>query len=922
MKTFSFRRKISINQQIAFLKKSILSAFIILLSFCASLAQGTLTGFVVDDEFDEPLEKAVVTIPGTLISVLTDQQGKFTMKMVAGDYLLEVNYPGYFSKKYNMSVYKEITTPMFIIKLKANKVGRAEQRRITSHENKRQFPQNIEDFSTWQITEQTGHQEFNELIKTIPSATYTSNGSGFSDSEIGFRGNNSNRTTYTLNGILLNNPETGRVGSAMLSGLTDWAGQIQVVSGQAANLQSRTNAGGLINILSFVPHEKAGAEVLAVYGNHGFLKTSATVYSGLSKKGLSSSVQISKTSGNGLAQNTDFKQYGFFLNIQKEYNQMHTVTFNLYGTVQQHDQNASDSIGAYNLYGTKYNQLGGYLNNKPMSWSTNYARSPLISLTHFWRPRIKTYITTQIYAQFNRSAQLFPGKSPTEVIPRDTVGLISFDKITNWNIGLNVSELGAVRLPDANGKYVNTERSGISTLAAIDRENRFGLRSVLIHNFNKKLHLNVGFDLEQYHASHFGAVTNLLGADSYTSYSDVNRPDGFVVENKFIPGFFKSYNSSDKTAYFYESNIQSGGLSLRINYQTSRFYWYFEGSASLQNFGRTDHFNYLTTDTVKQPTFNLFPGGRAQTGLSVNFWKYHSVHLRVSYGSHQPLFQNLFPFGNNQKNDQITNEQVFDTEFGYTIFSRKLKIEASAYQSMVFNRSIVGLANLNSYNSYGLVNGLEELHRGIELKTSYKITGNIQLNLNTSLGDWKYTKNVKVQNYDSNNLLKSENELALKNVQIPNAPQFTIYAEAEWRWAHNFYVRLNYYRADQLYAPFLISNFRLNYSMAEPIYEAVNVSGSKSNAYTNKQINLPFVLSDSKQWKLPASQLLGISGNYLRKIRKLLTINFFFGVNNLLDTEYIEQSATNLSEGNPHYTANQVYYGTGRTWFTGCKFQF
>lgn len=43
-----------------------------------------LTGFVVDDEFNEPLEKAVVTIPGTLISVLTDQQGQFKMKLVGG----------------------------------------------------------------------------------------------------------------------------------------------------------------------------------------------------------------------------------------------------------------------------------------------------------------------------------------------------------------------------------------------------------------------------------------------------------------------------------------------------------------------------------------------------------------------------------------------------------------------------------------------------------------------------------------------------------------------------------------------------------------------------------------------------------------------------------------------------------------------
>jgi len=422
---------------------------------------GILTGFVVDDEFNEPLEKAVITIPGTLISVLTDQQGKYTLKMKGGDYFMEVNFPGYLGKKYNMSVSDGITTPMFIIKLKANAVEQSLQRKITTYENKRLFPESIENLSTWQTTEQTGHQEFNESFRTIPSVNLSSNGSGFNDSGIGFRGNDATHTSYTFNGILLNNPETGKVSSSMLSGMTDWAGQIQVVSGQAANLQSQTNSGGLVNVLSMLPHEKAGVDVLAVYGNEGFLKTSATVHSGLSKKGLASSLQISRTSGNGLVQNTAFEQYGFFLNIQKEFNQFHSLVFNVNGVIQQHDRNFSDSIGAYNRYGTKYNSDWGYLNEKPFSVSTNYKRSPMVSLTHDWRPRIKTHVITQIFAQFDRSAQLMPG-GPTDVIlPRDTLGLVLFDQVTDWNKGIAVSKMETSRLPDTSGKFVNSETSGI-----------------------------------------------------------------------------------------------------------------------------------------------------------------------------------------------------------------------------------------------------------------------------------------------------------------------------------------------------------------------------------------------------------------------------------------------------------------------------
>jgi iron complex outermembrane recepter protein len=897
MKTFyrSGKRIVISNREP--IKTAIFLLAFILLKSSQIMAQGTLTGFVVDDEFNEPLEKAVVTIPGTLISVLTDQQGKYTMKLKGGDYFMEVNYPGYFKKQYNMSVSDGITTPMFIIKLKAIVVGQTLQRKITSYENKRIFPQSIENVTTWQMTEQTGHQEFNEIFRTIPSVTLLNDGSGFNDSGIGLRGNDETHTSYTFNGILLNNPETGKVSSSILSGMTDWAGQIQVVSGQAANLQNQTNYGGLVNVLSLLPREKAGADLLAIYGNEGFLKTSATVHSGLSKKGLATSIQISRTAGDGLAQNTAFEQYGFFLNVFKEFNQFHTLVFNLNGIIQQHDRNYSDSIGAYNRYGTKYNQNWGNLSEKPLSVSTNYGRSPLISLAHYWRPRIKTHITTQIFAQFDRSAQSSlngkPISLPLDSIPRDKAGLLIFDRVSEWNKGQNVNGMGLFRLPDSSGKFINSETSGISVLSAIDSETRLGLRTIITRNINKKNDFSGSINLDDYRASHFGVVNNLLGADGYTSYSDVNRPEGFPVENLFQPTFLTKYNSPDKTGYYYQSEIQTGGLSMRLNHQAERLSWYLAGSASMQNIRRTDYFNYLTTDPNKKAESTLLPAGHAQTGINFKFWKYHFVHLNLNYGSYQPLFTTLFPTGNNWKNQEATNEQVFDAEFGYTIFSRRLKVEASAYRSQIANRSTVRYANLNADDAFGVVNGLAEVHQGVELKASYKITRNFQMNVNGSLGDWKYTKDAQAVIYDENKEISSKNELWLKNLRVANAPQFSLFAEAEYRWAHNFYIRLNYYRAEQIFTPLGLYDFK-------------NLAAR----------------SDFKQAQIPKYDLIGFSGNYLLKIRKFPELNLIFGGQNLLDTEYIEQSSTNIPEGSSGYTSNQVYYGTGRTWFVGMKVQF
>lgn len=861
-------------------------------------AIGRITGFVVSDEFGEPLEKAVITIPGTFISVLTDQQGKYLLKMRAGDYFMEVNCPGYYSKKYNISVTDDKTTPMFIVKLKSVKVSEEQQRRLISHADKATVPRPVTEFNWWQIGEQVGNPEFNEVLRRIPSAAISGNGSGFNDSEAGFRGNESARTSYAFNGILLNNPETGKMNAASLSGLTDWMENLQVTSGQPSAMQSGQQYGGLVNVGALLPRDEAGVDFQAVYGNAAFLKTSATVHSGLSKKkGTASVFRLSRTSGDGLAQNTGFKQYSFFAQMQKEFNHRHTLLFSLTGVFQEHDRNFADSIGAYNRYSPLYNRFWGNYGSKAVSWSTEFARTPMFSLTHFWRPRVKTDVTTQIYAQFNRTAQLYPDgqlvSQPLDLVSRDENGNVIFDDVYGWNSGSNAAGMGTSRQPDGSGKFINSSRLGVTTLAGIDRENRYGLRTFIEHRPNKETVVSAGIDLQSYQADHFGAVYDLLGADGYVSYSDANRPEGFPVSKFFKSGLIASYRSGDKADFNYRSSVQTLGFSGKISHQAERYNWFVQGAALVQAVGRTDYFNY-TNDDPRQKSESLFlPGGNVQAGMRLRLWNYHSLFLKAGFGSYQPFFASVFPMRNNWKNEGAKNDQVLSAEAGYTIFSRKLKVDLVGYYTQIGHRTLIRHFQEDGVPYTGIVNDVAQLHRGVELRTSYKVTRNLQLSVNGAFGDWRYSKDAKAAIYDLSNDLAGEYPLMLKKVRIGNAPQISGFAEVEYRWAHNFYIRLNYYRAEQLYAPFGLSDFR---DLASR--------------------------EDFEQWRLPKYDLIGASGNYLIRIRHFGDVNLIFGGSNLLDTEYIGQTETNFSEPNPRYAGNRVLYGSGRTWFAGLKFSF
>lgn len=856
--------------------------------------RGRITGTVIDEEFNEPLEKAVVTIPGTPISVLTDQHGNFYLDLVGGDYFIKINYPGYFEKQYNMSVSSDVLTPMYLIKLKANAVGREEQRKNANYGDKAQLPETLENFSTWTTTENIGHQDFNQLIQNIPSATLVSNGSGYNDSEISMRGNDPTRTSYTYNGILLNNPETGRISSAMYSGLTDWSEKIQTTTGQTGSLQTQTSYGGLINIQSTSLHKKFGTDIIAIYGNEGLMKTSATVHSGLSKKGLASSLLLSRTSGNGLAENTGFEQYSFSLNIFKEFNHRHTLVLGINSAIQQHDRNRADSIGNYNRFGTRFNRDWRIINGKPVSWTTNYGRSPLVSLTYYWTPKPHTQITTQIFAQFDRSAQIVPNATSVDILTIDKNKKIALpENPSKWNEGYTLFDTESTFSMEQCKNSLYKEFNSSFNFITTDKTDRYGIRSVVSRNISKEMLFSATLNLESYRAQHFGSQIKLAEEDNYNCTSDLNRPEGYTVEKLFQSGLFPSFNSADKVIYFNEANIHTGGIALHVDYQTKQIYTYLEGSASLQGSQRTDHFSYLKTNPQKRTDLEFIPGAHVQTGLKVNYWKYHSVYFRATYGTYQPLFATLFPARTNWKNTLAENEQNLGAEFGYTIFSRMLKIEALAYYSQTNNRSLIRRYQLINNDAFGLINGMNEIHQGIELKSSYKFSRNFQFYLNGSYGEWIYAKDAIIQLYDSENQETRSIKVWTKDLRIANTPQMSLFAEAEYRWANNFYVRLNYSLADQIYAPF-------------NIYDSITLNDRK----------------ESKQWQLPSYQLLGASGNYLVKVSKALSLNFILGANNILDSEYIQQSYSNIPENDPSYTSNRVYYGTGRTWFAGVKIQF
>ena len=75
------------------MKRMLVFAVMLMVS-ASALAQNVVTGRVTD-EAETPLVNAVVLVSGTDIGVITDEEGKYSIEVPAGNDLIEFSYMGY-----------------------------------------------------------------------------------------------------------------------------------------------------------------------------------------------------------------------------------------------------------------------------------------------------------------------------------------------------------------------------------------------------------------------------------------------------------------------------------------------------------------------------------------------------------------------------------------------------------------------------------------------------------------------------------------------------------------------------------------------------------------------------------------------------------------------------------------------------------
>ena len=899
------------------------AAFVLLSSWV--YAQSTVTGVIMDSETNTPLPGANIIEKGTSNGVTSDFDGKFTLTTKSDTGQIVISYVGYTPRTIAFNGDMNIGEVQLTID---NLLSEVIVTGVVDLAKDRQTPVAVSTIRAAEIQDKLGNQEFPEILNTTPSIYATKQGGGFGDSRITIRGFDTQNSAVMINGIPVNDMENGLVYWSNWAGLSDVASAIQVQRGLGSSKLAVSSVGGTINIVTRSARMSEGGFVQIGAGNDGYIKTIASYNTGKGENGWSGSFLLSRTSGDGYVNGTEFEGYNYFIGLGYEASESHSFDFMLTGAPQQHNQRGFFTrLSSYLQYGSngepneRYNPDFGYRNGDEFTFAGNFYHKPIASLSWEWDISSSSKLTTSAYASFGRGGSIgsigrINGRQ-SFALPLTENGLIPIDDIFAWNSGQDVPAFGDPREPYSGegpfqGDFVNTgngDRSGengISQRSSVNSHNWYGVIANFETQLSEFLTLDIGADLRSYRGYHYRRLVNLMGADTYLSTDDINNPTRFLNET-YEPtisntlNVFKSIKDEEKIDYNNDGLVRWQGVFGQLEYVKDNISAFVQGSISNQGFKRVEYFNEPVGN--QETDWENILGGNIKAGLNFNIDRNHNVFGNIGYYSKQPLFDAVYiNFGNNL-NPNLTNEQVFGIELGYGFRSPYFNANVNLYRTSWADRfesdaatffedtpeEVRGTANLL---------GITQVHTGIEFDFFGSLGDKFRWTGMLSIGNWEYNDDVRATYFDQeqNPIPGVEPAvLSLDGVKVGNAAQFTASLGADYRIIENLSVDATYRYADNLYADF----------------DATDALGD----------------DDFEVFELPSFGLLDLGASYgidLGDNRLSLRVN----VNNVTDNIYISESNTNIlaEPGDETYDGinvrNNVFFGWGRTWNASLRYQF
>ena len=791
----------------------------------------------------------------------------------------------------------------------------------------RETPIAVSTITAREVQLKVGNMEFPEIMNKTPGVYATKQGGGYGDSRISLRGFDQRNTSFLINGQPVNDMENGWVYWSNWAGLTEVASGIQIQRGLGASKLAVPSVGGTVSIFTKSAERAQGGSFTQLLGNDGYSKSTIAYNTGLNENGWSTSLLLSKWSGNGYIYNTMGAGTTYFAAVgYAPDGSDHKMNLSVLGAGQWHHQrDVWVSIRDYQNFGEKgidqrWNSNGGTRNGEEWSMRRNFYNKPLATFNWDWEVNDNIEVNTSLYASAGRGGGTGPRgrnyyNSATDILPyrkdltehynengkgsRDSDGFINFDALVNHNVANTSGYTGDIgggnyagkKIGSNSYKYDGVNRAIIIRRASMNSHDWVGA----ISNFNYrsgKMRYSFGIDLRDYTGYHYRVLNDLMGLDGYHSSGNRNT-GGQIIETLVEANPFKNTGiRGPKMAYYNIGNVGWTGLNALAEYSGDNLNWVIQAGTSAQTYQRVDYFAQVGNPESKEKTVN---GGYIKGGANYNFNERSNAFFNIGRIARQPNFDAIFPNYANNINPDIQNEEITSFEVGYGYIGESLKVNINAYSTNWGNRFISrGFSNAQGQDGTAQFKDIDVSHKGVEVEADWRPNNISRVRGMLSIGDWRYTKDFDAQLFNDQQQSIGTATLYTKDAKVGDAAQFVAYLGYERRIGSNLNIDLDYRFVDGLYADYSITD----------------------SDFTNA--------TNKGALKLPSYGLVDLGATYYMGGNLSMRLN----INNLFNTVYIAESNSNIHASadsqrwNGIDTTNYVWFGFGTTWNMSLRYRF
>lgn len=907
-----------------------------------ALADCGLKGTVVDAKTGKPVADANILLRDQAIFVVTGSDGSFTISEAApGKDVIEIIASGYDDLFQDIDIADGLMNNIGDIKL-------TESGFTASALDSDNFLFNEEDL--------LDDEGIGQSVGTIQGATddiyYQTANYNFSTMRFRLRGYDQNWQTGYVNGFNMNDAMRGRFNFSMFGGMTSSAFRNRTTEiGQAAAPYGFGSIGGSNNVTTYASEYAPGWKGNLSYTNSNYMLRAMMQYaSGLNKHGWAFAASIiGRYAPEGVIEGTFYNSLGYFLSLQKVFNDRHSLNLSTWGAPTQRASNTAATQEAYDLAGSNlYNPAWGYLDGKKKSSRIVESYDPSVMLNWIWKPKMGTRLNTGLaFRSNNYSSSALNWYQAADPRPDYYRNLPSYfeptaDKVVDPELyAEQVAQQNFVsdwwsgdkahRQIDWNAIYQanllnrqqydrDPELIGQSTYILEDRHSNFNaymLNSYLDHRLSDIMTFQGGLSFNFTDAHYYKTIRSLLGGEYWRDIDNFSERD-FVGDVNIMQNDLDNPNrkvyEGDKFGYDYYIRNINARMWLQNQIVTRHWNVDYAAEFSTTSFWRDGKMRNGRAPGGVDEDGNILPSskGKGETHSFINFGvkagatykidgrNYITAH--AGYGTRAPMPNDAYvsPRTKDTAMGDLKSERYFSGDLSYTWNYKNFRGSVTGFYTRMWDgmkRTGFYDYELNSFMNYAMSKVGTE-YKGVELGLQYKILSNLSVSAVGTIANYQYKNNpMGVRSYENGSEEDVVRRVYLKNYHVGGTPQQAV------SFAVNYNVNRWFFEANAQW--FGDAYFELSPTRHEEMPGLWKYCFNEDE-YIQRRDEI------TRQDKLNSEWVMNVS---IGKViyTKFGSLNLNLSVNNLLDNRNIQTSG--WQEGKFDYTNYNVNKFPNKIWY-------